>query len=290
MLRERVRVLRRRLDNPEVAAARRLMAQVRAAAPDVVHFGASESLFVAPYDTDQRTLPQLLAAELAPRTTYSVAGPGYHPGLFRAYLRHLAGQPARPTLVVGLAVRFGYPPWAQHPLYGYERAQRRLARRRGLRAALPLPTPAEMDALDRVAYPTLAGDLRIGDYRRALKESPDVARLYAYHHGARDGVGDAWLQDVRGLAFDAVSAGFPLVVYFMAIPVDRGVQLWGEPLREIAERDSAAAIAALPSEVVVVPSALAFGADDFIDPDDATEHLNERGRRQLAAMISSALG
>lgn len=290
-LRYHARMWRRRLDNPEVAAARRLLAQVRTAPPDIVQLGASESLFVAPYDEDQRTLPVMLAEQIAPRTVRSLAGPGYHPALFRAYLRRLAAEAARPTIVVGVCVRLGYPAWELHPVYRYERARRWLVRGWPLRALLPLPSSRDMARLDRVHYPTLAGDLTVGEYRSSLKDPAerDIARLYAYHHGSSEGVSATWLADVRGLMADAAAAGFPLVAYFMPIPVEYGVKLWGEELRAIAERDVATTLAALPAGTRVVESALNFTTDEFIDPDDGAEHLNERGRRRLATMISSAL-
>lgn len=297
---------RRRLDNPEVKAARSLLGQLRAEPVQVVHFGASESLFVSAGDTDQRRLSQMIDDELGDVSYACLAGPGYPPRLFSAYLGLLTALPQRPVVVVGLCVRLGYSAWAEHPAYGYRDAAaavRRIKPTRAvwrIRAAIALPSEQDMAAHDGSLFPTLAGNLAVGSYRVPLKDpaaaglsDEDADRLlYAYHYGALLPPEDSWLTTVTELGRDLRENGFSAVVYHMPAPIERGVELYGDVFRDQIVAGQRAVDDAFRSgygPIDILQSGSVLDSSHFIDPRDATEHLNERGRTVLAGLIVSSV-
>ncbi len=301
----RARRLANRLDNPEVRAARRLLEALDRGPLDVVHFGASESLFVSTVDADNRSLVRMLSDELAPDLSiYSVVGAGYHPRLISEYVRLMGAAPAPRVVVVGIPVRVGYRPWAHHPLYGYSRAVDTLAliapgtSTWRVRRSLPLPNAAEMTAFDTTPYSCLVGDSTIGDLRRQLKNpaghglsQADAARvLYGYHHTALDGLDESWLAGITALATELLALGSQVVLYHPPIPIGRGEALFGPEVRRINEENLAVVHerfrAGLPG-VSILDTALSFADDCFIDLDDATEHVNESGRVLLTRLIAT---
>jgi hypothetical protein len=302
-----VRRWRKRLDNPEVSQARALVHRLRSGPLDVLHLGASESLFVAPYDEDPRTLPAMVADGLAPDLSmYSLVGASYHPRLYLAYLEVAATYPVRPVVVLGLCIRFGFPPWSHHPEYSFARSLGALGQIDAhsapwrFHASLPLATAADFARHDQVEYATLDGiRTTIGEFRNQLKDpeaglSPEeqIRGLYAFHHGSTATLPATFLADVTRLGRRLQEMGLPVVVYQLPVPVARGSQVLGEALRSqtienLARMDSAFADGYGPIDIL--QTGVLLDEDEFIDPADATEHVNERGRKRIADLIVEAV-
>jgi hypothetical protein len=86
--------------------------------------------------------------------------------------------------------------------------------------------------------------------------------------------------------------GLPVVIYQTPVPVQKGVEVLGEELRQRTIDNFAAmdeAFIAGYGPIDVVQSGVVFGDDEFLDPDDGIEHFNERGRRHLADMVAEAI-
>jgi hypothetical protein len=298
---------RRRLDNTEVKQARLLAQRLRTGTIDVLTLGASESLFVSPSDADQRTLSAMVGDGLAPElSTHSIAGAAYGPYLYKAYLEIVAKSTSRPTVVLGLVARLGVAAWSDHPMYSYARALRSI-RRIGpgsppwrYRTYIRLASDAEFAAFDALPHPTLHDSRTIGDYRRELRdparyglsEEQRVRQLYAFHHASSVPLSDAFLESVTTLGRRLKELGLPVVVYQMPIPVVRGVELLGPELYDSTVANLKTmddAFIAGYGEVEIVQTGVALQPFEFIDPDDATEHVNELGRRRMADMIVAAV-
>jgi hypothetical protein len=297
---------RRRLDNPEVRKAGLLAQRLRTPPPlDILHLGASESLYVAPYDEDQRTLVNMLADALPPEVTfYSVHFAGYNPSLYLKYLDIVACYPVKPVVVLSLTIRFGYPPWDKHPEYSYQRASRALGRIDPgsppwrFHAPVRLTRESDFVELDRIVYPTVAGSLTIGEFRRTLKDTSENAlrgdertrRLYGYHQGGV--LGEEFLASVTELGRRLRELELPAVVYYTPVPVERGVELLGEELRErvvgnFKLLDEAFIKGYGPIDIVQTGTFL--DSSEFINPEDAIEHANEHGRKRIADLIIEAI-
>jgi hypothetical protein len=296
---------RDRFDDGEVRAARRLARSLQATPPDVVCFGDSTWLFTAPGEPDQRDLRRALSDELAGPSVMALAGGGYHPGLARAFLHVIELHEARPVLVIPLCVRMHTVAWRTHPAYTYERATAaihaisspRQARR--VRRSAPGLDPAEMQAFEARRIETWMGATTVGELRNPLRHphryglsAEEQERMrYALHHGeAVDPTGPA-VEALRKLGRALHLLGAPFVLFETPIPVERGVELFGEPLRERAAANLAILRAAVTegygSPLQIASTGLIFEQHEFIDPADASEHLNHLGRNRLAAVLAA---
>lgn len=304
----RVKRLRERLDDTEVRQARHLVRPLRSAQPpQVVVFGDSTWVFTADYDEDRRSLSQMLVAELGPNVSVHVcAGAGYHPALVSAYVRLIARHKAQPIVIAPLCARMASVAWSTHPRYSYVRAIERIDRiagdapLRSIRAALPEITPADFERYGRTVIRTWAGEAPIHELREPLRNpaahglSEDERRtmLYAYHHGERLDPAQRSLQETEALGAALRSLGPRPVLFETPAPVDDGVVLWGEQFRETLDHNlrllSEAVRRGYGEPIDVLPTGTAFERAEFIDPADGSEHLNERGRRHLAAVLAEA--
>ncbi|HEX3794080.1 MAG TPA: hypothetical protein VHV57_06240 [Acidimicrobiales bacterium] len=302
-LRSRVRRSMDRLDNEQVRRARGLLRALRTDPPDVLYLGDSMLSFVAAEDQDRRRLDTMVRDGLGAGTKMHVVdGASFHADLFDAYLRLLEATPHRPLVIVPLWTRGRSAAFMEHPVHGHKKAMRSIrqvnlaAGTWRVRGAWPRPTPAEFETFYAVPYPTLLGDLTVGDYVKPIaelartgQEEERVKMLYAYHHGGLLTVDTPGMDAVTNMAKRIADLGCPVVVYQTPVPVETGVRFYGE---QFAER-TAASLRALNAayrlgagpDAEIIESGMSFAESEFIDPNDASEHLNERGRRRLADMI-----
>lgn len=287
-VKDRVGKLRDRLDHPQLRDARRL---IRSDA-DVVMLGESVLVWVGPHDRDRRTLPVMVRDGLRPvATLVSVSGGGYHAELLAAYLDLLAGLPHRPRAVVlPLWLRGRLRPWIEHPRFGHHDALVRLRRvdpsSPAWRVRGSLRRGGDWSAYYAVPYETLLGPGTVGDYVLPLKGrqvtgDERLRLLYAYHHGGLVEPGG-----FTALATAARHLGVPVVAYQAPVPVVTGERVL-PGLTERVAHNFALADAAFRSvlDVPVLQTGTSFAEDEFIDPADASEHLNAKGRRRLAELL-----
>ena len=295
-------------DNPEVRQARFLAARLEQGPIDVLHLGASESLFTADYDEDKRTLPQMIAEGLPDGLQmHSVAGAGYHPALFKQYVDIAAARGSRPLVIVGLCIRLGEPAWKYHPEYSYSRPLNALhkidvaAPSKKFRAVVPLAKQEDFDEHDKREHPTVVGTRTIGEFRRLLKnpESNGLTRdetvklLLAYHLGATGDLEPEYLADATALGKRLRELDLPVVCYQMPLPIDQAAAVLGEEvrphmLRRLKDLDDAFK-AGYGDDVEIVQSGSGLVTEDFIDPNDGSEHVNEKGRRKITDDVLAAI-
>jgi hypothetical protein len=296
-----------RVDSEQVRRARGLMRSLRQGKPDVLYLGDSIMSFIAPYDTDRRRLGVMVADGLGPDVSLRVVhGPSFNPDLFDAYLGLLWGTPHRPLLVIPLWTRGRFPPWTEHPVHGHKRATAAIrlidpsSHFLRIHHAFPRPTQADFDRFAQVRYDTLEGSGTVGDYVTPIREfqrsgDEESARrnLYAYHHGGLLVAGTPEVEAVTRLARTIKDLGCAAVVYQTPIPVQMGAKLLGP---ELAERTAEsyrvlneAYRLGAGGDADIIESGTSFATDEFIDPNDATEHLNQRGRAHLASLLTSAI-
>ncbi len=284
--------LRDRLDHPQLRDARRILRT----SPDVVFMGESVLNFVGPDDADPRTLARMVADGLPGLTTLALHGGGYHAELLTEYVRLLATRPSRPkVVVVPLWLRGRLLPWIEHPRFGHAEAMRRLRALEPstppwrVRGSLRRETSADFERYYALPYTSLLGERPIGDYARPLKRpGMDPAErlrvLYAFHHGctgAARGAGRGH-RARRG----APGPGCASFAYETPVSVQTGERVLGPDFRSTVAENFAAMGRAFGGDVI--ETGTAFGEDEFIDPADGSEHLNERGRTRLAAHPAGA--
>jgi hypothetical protein len=295
---------RDRLDAPQIRQARYLAKRVRSGPLDVLYLADSTAYFVSPHDSDKRQLRHMLADEIQPELSFlAIGGGGYHARMFTSYLRLFEGVAQRPIVIVPLTVRTHDPTWLYHPFHGHPRAVAKLDRLTARTGAWRMrmtsrDTRAEdMAEHDKRPHPSLAGeDLTIADQRMKLKRpkeaglDPDayMQLLYAYHHTHLLQPEDEGLANMTKTSTTLREMGFSVIPYETPIPVQKGVELLGSAFRDRVERNMSlvnkAFLRGYP-EADIIHSAFIFETGEFLDPADASEHLNEFGRRKLVDAI-----
>jgi hypothetical protein len=306
--RQSVRGALDRVDNEQVRRARHLLQTLRRDPPDVLYLGDSALTHVAPGDTDRRRLKSMVDQGLgAGVSVHVVDGASFQADIYDAYLNLLYATEARPLVIVPLCIRVRFSPWLEHPVHGLKRPTARIRAvdaHRGawrVRAAFPAPTRSDFETFSKVPYSNLLGERTVGDFVgpiRQFERSGDTASrtalLYAYHHGGLLTPATPAMDAVTRMGRTIRELGCRAVVYQTPVPVQMGSQLLGpalatrttESFRVINEayRLGAGAGAA------IIESGTEFTTDEFLDPEDATEHLNERGRHHLADLIVAEVG
>lgn len=307
-LRRRVRVLRKRLDNLEVRRARIMMGLLRDSPVDVLAIGDSMWAFTAPYDEDQRHLGTMIAHALGPETVmHGVVGAGYNARLIDAYLGLAQRGGFRPVVIVPLTTRLVTVAWSEHPNYAYRAAVRAISRMPGdiplrrIRKAVRASSPADFEAYDRLEITAFGETAPIGDFRRRLKQPERFGLdregreklLYAFHHGERVGPDAPALDAVRQLGRRIASMGSPVVAYETAVPVMRGEELHGPVFRTQTLENQRCVRDAFQEgfgdSVEILRTGSIFSSSEFIDPEDASEHLNAAGRLRLTELLVNAV-
>jgi len=306
-LRRRVRVVRNRLDNLEVRRARKMMNQLRESQVDVLAIGDSMWAFTAPYDEDQRHLAAIITHDLGPEVTmHGVVGAGYNANLIDAYLGLAQRGGFRPVVIVPLTVRLVTVAWGEHPNYTYRGAVSAISQMPGdipswrIRKAVRPNSAADFAAYDKLEITAFGETAPIGDFRRRLKQHGEFGLdregreklLYAFHHGERVGPDSPYLEAVRQLGRRIASMGSPVVAYETAVPIMRGEELHGPVFRTQTLANQKAVRDAFQEgfgdSVDILRTGAIFSTEEFIDPEDASEHINAAGRRRLSELIVDA--
>ena len=294
-------------DNPEVRQARLLVTRLEQGPIDVLHLGASESLFTADYDLDKRTLPQMIEADLPDGLRmHSVVGAGYHPALFNQYVDIAAAHGARPMVILGLCIRLGESAWKYHPEYSYLRP---LAALRAIDVASPpkkfkavIPPASAQDFArhDKLLHATVIGTKPVAEFRRLLKDpvgnglsqEEAIRLLLAYHLAATTDLEPEYLADATALGKRLRELDLLVVCYQMPIPIHQVCAVLGEQarphiLRRLKSLDDA--FRAGYGDVEIAQTGSGLQTEDFIDPNDGSEHVNEKGRRKITDQVIEAV-
>jgi hypothetical protein len=301
----RVRLFLNRIDDEPVRRARGLMKALRTDPPDILWLGDSMLAVGAVDDTDRRRVQHMAAEEVGPGVTWRIIdGAGFNPDMYNGYLRLVQGSSARPLLILPLCIRVRTP-LILHPVYGKRRSIERLRQidpakgRWRVHAAFPPATPEEFEAFYKLPYDTILGPGVVGDFVQPIKElersgrdNDELLRLrFAYHHGSllsQDGYG---IDEITEMGRMVRELGCEAVIYESPVPVPRTVELLGPELHDrilanfelirAAYREGAGA------DARIIENGMVFPTDEFADPDDGTEHLNQVGRARLAHLIAT---
>ncbi|HEY3844110.1 MAG TPA: hypothetical protein VGL48_12745 [Acidimicrobiales bacterium] len=292
-----------RVDNESVRRARSLLHALHHHPPDVLYLGDSAVSFVGAQDADRRRLSTMVADALGSGTAVHVVdGPSFNADIYDAYLGLLKGMPLPSVIVVPLCVRVRFSPWIEHPVHGHKRAIQKIREFDPSRpswhvhGAFRTPHKPDFDAFHRVPYPNLLGQKTVGDFVSQIsayqRSGDNLARerlLYAYHHGGLLTAGSAAMEAVTVMGQTLRELGCTTVVYQTPVPVQKGIEHYGTEFRSRTEQNFAVLNEAYRlgagADAAVIESGGCFSTDEFIDPRDATEHLNEAGRRRLAGYI-----
>ena len=300
------RVTRDRMIDVQVRQLRDRVRDLKSGATDVLYLGESSTFHVDPRDTDRRTLLDMVADESA-MSVAPIRGPGHGPALWSEFIRVLASLEIRPrAVVVPMVVRTTALHLRAHPVYSYPQS---LARLRAIPHADASIRPwgrwtraseADYERFHALTVHTRwGGERTIGDWRRLLRgaryrlDDRDFrATLFDYFHGEVITEENPGVLEWRRLGERLRDYGVPVVSNWTPVPLEAGEELFPGEFREQVEQNFAVieraflegvGPLALPAPPEHVPD------DEFIEPRDGTEHLNEAGRLRLARGIVSRL-
>ncbi len=307
-LANRLRKYRIEFVNQEVLRLRRAARALRKGDVDVLFLAESSAIHISPADSDRRRLPEMLASELGDMNVLTIRGPGYNPAVFAELVRLLGTLPQRPRAVVlSVCVRTSTSVHVtRHPAYGYELSLGRLRRMDSLggwvRAVGPRQPLTEEMYSHFEALPVVSRwetQSTIGEYRARLKGAgkspvePETRRvLFDYFHGEVVEPGHPKLEDWGELARRLADYGVPVIAYRTPVPLGPGeLGFPGEFAAHVRRNhrvvESSLQDAAGPWLTLVARDDLPD--DAFVDPEDASEHLSQRGRHLVAADVARAV-
>lgn len=299
------RKLAARYDDVEVRQLRTLRRAYNGGnPPEVLMFGDSAMIWTSPKDRDPRHLVEMIRDEVRPElSVLPIVGPGYNPRIILAFLTALERCRHQPKVViVPTSVLMATSTWLAHPVLGYEKVAGELSaaiadKRLGFRRRLARPSVEDEDKFDRLPAPSLIGARRTNGELRLLTNSrpttrwQQVIRLRAMvdHYNAEalseDSVG---VQLVGQLGRRLADLQLRSVAYIAPINYEVVQSALGKESRQHLERNAKvvenAFLGGANRTGEVINAVFDSPASDFIDP----LHLNESGRRRLAARISKA--
>ncbi|MBV8693785.1 MAG: hypothetical protein JOY57_19205 [Actinobacteria bacterium] len=315
--RQRLRNIRDRVVNPEIAGYLRLLRAADGPPPlDVVVLGDSSWIWTARQDLDHRDLSAMFDAQLPPAVTrHHIRGGGYHPGLHAVYLQALvdSGRPLPPVVVGPVNVRTFGPQWTYHPDYRFDTALARI--RRAARSRHPRlvwtpvapPPRSDLTTTGAILHRSMFGPTRtLAEYRRLVgntardQETKATGAAYTerkrmifeYHYGAAADRTSERLAQLGALGRVVRDAGSVLVAYSSPINIEGGVELLGPTFRSHILGQVAMAREALEqtcgNAIRWIDAVDALPASAFFHRYEASEHLAEEGRRWLSDKLAAA--
>jgi hypothetical protein len=259
---------------------------------------------VAEEDVDQRSLGELLVAELERRSgtrAYQFALSGMLPQLYLRVLRYALKARSKPDLLlIGVNLRSFSRQWHGNPAWAYPELHAALSKKLGdTLDPIPDSSPeafARWNAQD-VDVPAIA-PLTVGDFDAIRADKPDdperrAARtrlLFEFHYGAALRRDHPELLALVQAVELATAHGIAVSAYVTPLNVGTMRATAGESLTDrvatnagivLDELRRAGVVAAVDLTELLAPA-------DFFYVEDPTEHINIQGRRKLVDAILDA--
>ncbi|MEJ1935711.1 hypothetical protein WDZ92_36425, partial [Nostoc sp. NIES-2111] len=277
--------------------------------PSLLALGDSVFYRVSRTDRDQTSLGGMLEDRF-PAQALAIAGSAFHPRVYLALLRVLAKLPHHPRkLVLPVNMRCFSPQWGLRPDYAYTRE---IAAAEAHRAGDPapetrFPSPSEREeALARmldtpVSFPDSPLS-SFGAFAELVAASPSGREAKAwrerqiaiFHYLYPLEPDHPWLIDLKACIALAGELGIRPLVYITPVNRDWGAKAAPDIFAARFAANVETCLGVLAPDVQAAHGCLldwsrAFGAGEFFNPDEKTEHLCEQGRRRLVGMIADEL-
>ncbi len=292
----------------EFEALARLIAAFGDAAtpPDVLYAGDSVVERVSCTDADKTGLAELLEDKLRPDIAAVTLSHGaWNPEVYLSIARCFQRLHHRPRLLLlPMNLRCFSPQWAANPKWSFPEVRLAFERfaDRGVvtRFVEPRPIPSEAwEAFDATPVHYGGSGLfdRVGPYRLVIAAKGETAfqqawrrrAIFQFHYMHSLDPAHPRVHALRGLMACLAETRIPAALYFTPINHEGGARHWGErfgsAVREQVDRVTEVVRVSSPA-TPVHDFSFAFESSYFLHEDEATEHLNERGRARLADTLS----
>lgn len=271
---------------------------------DVVYFGDSTTIDIAPDDADIRSLPEMVDDALPEQRVGRIAHYAYHGEVYEGYSRVLAESDSPPvTAIIPISMRAFSPAWDLRPDWQFEK-EKFLLQHRAMWSRIVLKpltvfryvdvAPISREEFEAtVVYfgENAAGHVR--DYEGSWDgESPEAyfqgqfIYRYAYPLSKEHRKLEALVRTVRNLH----GAGIEPIVYITPLDHASGERWVGEEFLVQLEANVRLVMEVFAAEgVEVIDLSRSLGADAFCYEGEVHEHLDEGGREFVAEELVSAL-
>ena len=282
---------------------------LRQAPTDVVILGDSVTDFVARGDVDRESLAFKLRTGLPGCTSVNLARSAHHVEIFEPVVRFVSANPAtKPRLVVvPLNLRSFSNSWIRHPAYRFEELRRLLVNDHAVydHAHAPLAVfqwyrGVEGSQVEYDRAPALDGDrvvATLGQMNRVVAygapgpsaHEKRMRAAFVMRYAQRIATTDDRVAAVRRLAALLNARGIAGLFYLTPVDVETAERYAGPRIRaQIAANGRLLAGVLAREGFEVYDWSLRFGGSHFSWILYPNEHLNERGRRELANLLVPA--
>lgn len=275
--------------------------------PDVLYFGDSVLLRVSRDDINKNTLDQFVADEIGDRcTVLSVAHTAYHMLVYKGFIRILKQTISKPKIVIlPINLRSFSPQWDFHPAWQF-RDEIKVLNRYDVMSSIDIRPydelrvkPALLKLYDAIwiNYPVVGFKL-VGYFRRLIKFVPEsdaqrkfrLKNIFIFHYLhllVSNHPKLVALSECIELLHDM---DIKTVVYITPINWQAGEKYVGAEFVEKIKSNVKCVLdivsASLNKDTLsFFDFSMLLDSDCFFSEDNATEHLNQKGRGILARRI-----
>lgn len=278
---------------------------LQGAGTNVLFFGDSVNFCFAPQDEDKGSIASFVGI-LVPEVNLSVFdGRAFHLGVFNAYCRFLAKQAVRPDVIlVPVNLRSFSTHWIEQPGWQFKDLQRYLRRNDAWLRLLMRPGRAFQLLKDSdktwpefMSEPVYNGKIEVGvvsNYLGSQYDEPDrekTIRKIEFYYMQQVVAENSRLHDLDSLASWGEAQSAPIVFYVSPVDWQACDGILGEEFSLQIRRNVQQIKECLQTHgYPVLDLSEALLSDSFYYrspyPD---EHLNEKGRREVARRLAMAL-
>lgn len=275
--------------------------------PQILLLGDSVTERVSKWDTDRRPLYVLVAAQFKGKYSFTcISHSAYHMKVYEALLGVLQVMLHKPRLVIlPINMRSFSPQWDLRPSWQFNREIEALSDYRSdTRQKIPFikNTPGISDENEifdtmKVQYP-YSPFITIGQFRLIVNAKPQSReqfeyrkkQIFIFHYLHELEPRHSKIQSLIRVVETMQAMKVPLLLYITPINYQAGCRFVGNSFLDMFENNVRVVRQALQpylgSEIRFLDLSCDLGAEQFFNPDDATEHLNQNGRLALASRIT----
>lgn len=279
--------------------------EVLAKNPDIVLLSDSVNTSWAPADQSKAPISDMLAALLPDRRLGSVDHAAYHPRLYLSFLKNMIARGTRPLVVVHVNMRSFSTGWHSNPGWQFAKLRVLLDNDHFLFRAFFKPLAIfkafSLDPISKTAFdqmPVKDGDVAIGQikdfeapmYAGGSDEAIKNKLIYNYMYALTPD--HSFVASLKEMARVAKEKNTPILFYITPVDVATGEKYLGPHFRQRLKDNIdviRSALAAHQTALIDLSESVPSADFDWLKDRTPNEHLNERGRRFVAAQIAAKI-
>ena len=278
----------------------------------ILLFGDSVNERISSFDRDVRSVTQMVVENFKNRYTLGcISYSGYHVGVFYQFVRLLKNLENKPSvLVLPINMRSFSPQWDLNYLYQFTGEIMRIQKYIDTTGCDTIKAPFNMNQIGKqtkidflkteIKYPYTCYKY-IYQFIDIIKSTPctekekafRLKQIFIFHYMYLMDPGHRKLQNIKEIIKLALELDISLAAYITPINYEAGLKYAGEDFIKIFNSNvnlvSDLFTKKYHNAHIFKDYSLLLGSRYFFNEDDATEHLNENGRKILAKAITDMI-